>query len=99
MEERDLKRRPSTHLREIEIAKDLEDLTRRAAERFMGIGAGAMADHGFFTVSLSGGSTPKSLYKLLASEPFNNRLDWTRVFFFFGDERCVPPDSDESNYR
>jgi 6-phosphogluconolactonase len=50
-------------------------------------------------VALSGGSTPKSLYALLVSERYRDRLDWSRVHLFWGDERCVPPDHPESNFR
>ena len=54
---------------------------------------------GRFTVALSGGSTPKTLYSLLASPEYRGRVDWPRVHLFWGDERCVPPDHPESNYR
>lgn len=50
-------------------------------------------------MALAGGSTPKSLYQLLASDKFKDQIDWRKVFFFFGDERNVPPDSKKSNYR
>src|SRR5436309_15127964 len=50
-------------------------------------------------VALSGGSTPKRLYELLVTEPFTHRLPWDRVHWFWGDERFVPPDDDQSNYR
>lgn len=86
-------------MRMIEIAKDLNDLNRRAAEHFVQIAGDAVADHSLMTVSLAGGSTPRSLYGLLASNSYRDRVDWQKVYFFFGDERCVPPDSRESNYR
>ncbi len=57
----------------------------------------AIAARGRFTVALSGGSTPKSLYSLLAAQ--HAAFDWDRVFLFFGDERHVPPDHPDSNYR
>jgi 6-phosphogluconolactonase len=59
----------------------------------------SIADRGRFSVALSGGSTPEAMYKLLTAEPFKSRVDWARVEAFFGDERCVPPDHAESNYR
>jgi 6-phosphogluconolactonase len=59
----------------------------------------AIRARGRFTFVLSGGSTPRALYQLLASDKFVSRIDWTRVEFFWGDERCVPPDHPESNYR
>ena len=52
-----------------------------------------------FTFALAGGSTPKSLYALLATQPFLTQLDWTKIHFFWGDERHVHPDHQESNYR
>ena len=59
----------------------------------------ALAATGAFRVSLSGGSTPKTLYTLLASDDFRGRFPWTRVSWYWGDERFVPYDSPESNYR
>ena len=52
---------------------------------------------GYFTVSLSGGSSPKRLYELLALEPYKNQVDWSKVYFFFGDERNVPDTHKDSN--
>jgi 6-phosphogluconolactonase len=51
------------------------------------------------TIALSGGSTPKALYRLLAEPPYREDIDWQGVHLFFGDERCVPPRDEESNYR
>jgi 6-phosphogluconolactonase len=59
----------------------------------------ALASQGPFRVSLSGGSTPKTLYGLLASDEFRSRFPWPRVSWYWGDERFVPPDHPESNYR
>src|SRR3989449_7397932 len=50
-------------------------------------------------VLLAGGTTPKTLYTVLASAEYRSRVDWDRVAFFFGDERAVPPDHPQSNYR
>jgi 6-phosphogluconolactonase len=66
--------------------------------------AGWLADriaaaNGPFRLSLSGGSTPKALYRLLGDEPFRSRIAWDRVQFYWGDERFVPPDNPDSNYR
>jgi 6-phosphogluconolactonase len=61
--------------------------------------AAALAANGPFRVSLSGGSTPKALYGLLASDEFWGRFPWQRVFWYWGDERFVPHDHPESNYR
>ncbi|KAA5532724.1 6-phosphogluconolactonase [Taibaiella lutea] len=58
-----------------------------------------IAEKNAFTLVLSGGQTPEELYKLLAAPPFNEAVNWSKVFFFFGDERFVPPTDEESNYR
>jgi len=52
-----------------------------------------------FTLFLSGGSTPKALHELLSTDAFRNRIDWSKVEIFFGDERCVAPTDERSNYR
>lgn len=54
---------------------------------------------GRFALNLSGGSTPKALYTLLANEHYRRAIDWERVHLFFGDERFVPKDHEDSNYR
>lgn len=84
---------------EIVVARDLAELNCLAAERFVNIAEESIEKRSRFTVALSGGSTPKALYRLLASEPFRSQVDWENVLFFFGDERNVPPDSSESNFR
>jgi 6-phosphogluconolactonase len=84
---------------EIVVKENISELSRYAAEQFVGLANEYIKQSGRFSVALSGGSTPKGLYKLLAAEEFRNRIDWTGVYFFFSDERCVPPDSVDSNYR
>lgn len=86
---------PST--RNIEVLANAPDLFHAAAEEFVRAGRSAIGAQGRFSVALSGGSTPKALYSLLAA----NYADfaWNRVFLFFGDERHVPPTDAESNYR
>lgn len=86
-------------MREIIVGRDIAEMNRLAAERFVIISEESIQKRGRFTVALSGGSTPKALYKLLASEPYRSQVDWTHVLFFFGDERNVTADSEESNYR
>ncbi len=83
----------------IRIFTDKEALSEDAAHEFVRCAREAVAGRGRFTVALSGGSTPKRLYQLLAAEPFRAQVDWSRVEFFWGDERCVPPDHPDSNYR
>jgi 6-phosphogluconolactonase len=84
--------------REIVVCRDLAELSRRAAEMFVEAAENSIADHGRFAVALSGGTTPKATYGLLASE-FRDRIRWTHVDCFWSDERCVPPDHPESNFR
>ena len=86
---------PST--RTINILPTPADLFRASAEEFTRIGREAIAARGRFSVALSGGSTPKSLYSLLAAD--YAAFDWGHTFLFFGDERHVPPDDADSNYR
>lgn len=69
-----------------------------AAERFVAYTQEAINSHGLFSVSLAGGSTPRRVYELLATERFKHRVEWPQVDLFFGDERCVPPDHPDSNY-
>ena len=84
---------------EVIICRDVDDLNRKAAEQFIGLAQKAIQQSGQFTVALSGGATPKGLYSLLASPDYKERVDWRRVHLFWGDERCVPPDHPESNFR
>jgi 6-phosphogluconolactonase len=86
---------PST--RSIEVLANPADVFHAAAEEFIGLGRAAIGAQGRFTVALSGGSTPKALYSLLATNYAN--FAWNRTFLFFGDERHVPPTDPESNYR
>jgi 6-phosphogluconolactonase len=74
-------------------------VARAAALRFIEIARESIAARGRFSVALAGGSTPKRIYELLASDELSRELDWSRVHIFFGDERSVPPDDAESNYR
>ena len=83
--------------RSIEIVTTSVDLFHAAAEEFVLAARAAIGAQGRFTVALSGGSTPKALYSLLASNYAG--FAWNRVFIFFGDERHVPPTDPESNYR
>src|ERR1700686_586999 len=83
--------------RAIEVFATAADLFHAAAEEFIRVARTAIGAQGRFTVALAGGSTPKALYSLLASNYAN--FAWNRVFLFFGDERHVPPTDPESNYR
>ncbi len=84
---------------DIKVVKDANALSAVAANLFVDIARNSITLNGSFTVVLAGGSTPRKLYSLLASDHYRHELDWKKVTFFFGDERHVPPDSDQSNYR
>lgn len=77
------------------ILKDAESVAERAAEEFVRIAKLSISERGMFHVALSGGSTPKRLYK----ELFTADVEWDRVRFYFGDERNVPSDDGESNFN
>ena len=86
--------------REVRILPDAAAVTRRAAELFVQAAQEAVATSDSFTVALSGGSTPKNLYSLLADDAgLRAQLPWEKMHFFFGDERHVPPDHPDSNFR
>jgi 6-phosphogluconolactonase len=85
--------------RSVRVFKDLTSLSLAAAGRFLGDFRVCVPARGRFAVALSGGSTPRTFYSLLASDPFRKEVDWTKVHVFWADERCVPPDDGESNYR
>jgi len=85
----------------VQIFPNSKDLARGAAEHFVARSREAVAQRGSFTVALSGGSTPKALFELLAdpNEPFRDQIAWSNIHFFWSDERHVPPDHPDSNYR
>ena len=82
----------------IHVFENPRELARGAAEAFAEEAAKSIREKGAFTVALAGGSTPKALYELLATE-YRDALDWNGVHAFFGDERTVPPDHEDSNYH
>ncbi len=75
-----------------------KELVHALAERFCILAQEAIAARNSFSIALSGGSTPKDLYELLAQPEFSERIDWAHVLIFLGDERCVPPDHPDSNF-
>jgi 6-phosphogluconolactonase len=83
----------------VEVLPDAASLARATAAHFVDQARVAVAARDRFAVALAGGSTPRATYTLLASEPLVHEVDWQRVYVFFGDERCVPPDHPDSNYR
>lgn len=82
----------------LNVLKSPDDVILNLAHLFVTLAEQAIANTGRFTVSLSGGSSPKKLYELLASGSFKNKVDWANVYFFFGDERYVPQTDKDSNY-
>jgi 6-phosphogluconolactonase len=80
----------------IEAVADLEELAHRAARLITDV---AGSSRGRFAICLSGGSTPRRLYQLLAGAPYRDVMPWDRVHWFWGDERFVPWDHPDSNYR
>ncbi len=74
-------------------------LASAAAPLFVDAAAASVKARGSFFVALSGGSTPRALYTLLAQPPHHDQVNWSRAHIFWGDERCVPPTDAESNYR
>ncbi len=84
---------------EINVSRDAEELAVAVADHVASAAADAIAAHGRFAVALAGGSTPRAMYEHLASREFAASIDWSRVHLFWADERCVPPDHADSNYR
>jgi len=83
---------------ELKIYDDLADLTQAAAEEIASLAEAAIAARGRFTIALSGGSTPRPVYRLLAQEPYRERILWDHVHVFWSDERHVPPGHPDSNF-
>lgn len=87
---------PAEYMR---VFKDLLALSINAADIFL-VRAEARALRGEpFTIALAGGSTPRTLYRTLAAPPYSEKVPWEHVHLFFGDERCVGPDDEQSNFR
>jgi 6-phosphogluconolactonase len=80
------------------VLRSVAEVAATTADRFVDAARRAIDERGRFFVALSGGSTPKQVYPLLASPPRRDAVDWSRVEFFWGDERAVPPDHPESNF-
>ena len=84
---------------EVRIVDNIDQLYELAAEEFLLQAQAAVATSGRYAVALSGGATPLGLFQLLADEPPYQNLPWSRTHVFWGDERHVPPDHPDSNYR
>lgn len=85
--------------RNIAILKNEEETIDFCVEHFIYLAKKAIADHGNFFVALSGGSTPKAIFQELANPLHRDKLDWTKVHLFWSDERSVPPNDLQSNFK
>jgi len=83
----------------IKVLKDEESVLRALADFIVSKSKEVIARQGKFSIALSGGSSPKKLFEILASDAYRKKVEWKKVFFFFGDERYVPLDHKDSNYR
>lgn len=83
----------------IHVYKNINELAENLAQHIVALVAETLKHQPVFTIALSGGSTPKLLYKLLAREPFTSQIDWEKIIVFWGDERFVPFDSEENNAK
>jgi 6-phosphogluconolactonase len=83
----------------VQVFKDKDAVARAAADIFVNLAPQPHESRRSFRVALAGGTTPQALHALLASAEYRNRVAWDQVLFFFGDERAVPPDHPDSNYR
>src|SRR5436853_3145849 len=81
--------------REVIVCRDQEEIFKRSADLFTQLAG----EKETFSCALSGGSTPKGMYALLASDAYRDRIDWKKVHLFWGDERSVPTDHKDSNYK
>ena len=82
----------------LHVLRDSESLAREAAEAFVRVCAGALVTRERIAVALTGGTTPRRLFELLASSNFRGRIEWSRLHFFWSDERAVPIGDPRSNY-
>lgn len=87
------------NLGDLQVFETSDEVAAALADAFVDDARSAIELHGAFFVALAGGTTPKNAYRLLAQEPRRSLVDWNHVFVYFGDERCVPPQSDESNFK
>jgi len=85
---------------DVRILTNIDEIAKRAAQDFLQSATQAVSEKGSFTVALSGGSTPKALYSLLATDAaLRSQLPWDKMYMYFGDERSVGPDHADSNFR
>lgn len=82
----------------IQIFKDIDSLSRSAADLFLETTTQAIKERGHALIAISGGSTPLALFRLLANEPYRSQVNWHAVHIYWADERCVPQDDPGSNH-
>lgn len=83
----------------VTIVDNLDQLYKEAADQFVDLAKEAIQERGKFVVALSGGSSPKAIFKLLATRDYAEKIDWKNIYFFWVDERWVPLDDDKSNAK
>lgn len=83
----------------IQIFNNTEEINKKAADIFVEASKKAIQEKGKFTAVLTGGSSPAGIYRLLASDDYKSKIDWEKVYIFWGDERWVPLDDDLSNTK
>ena len=84
---------------QVQVFSDLEEISHKAAEVFINISRSCIASQQKFSAAISGGSTSRRLYTLLSSDQYRNEVHWPSVHFFWTDERCVPKEHEESNFK
>ncbi len=85
--------------KEFVVCADAAEVSRKGAELLLKLAKEAVGANRRLSVALSGGSTPKTMFEMLASPPFAGQVPWDSIDLFWGDERCVAPDHKDSNYR
>lgn len=83
----------------VTVFNDLDTLYKKSADTFVELSEKAIQKHGKFVVALSGGSSPKAIFNLLATEEYSSKIDWTKIYFFWVDERWVPLNDEKSNAK
>jgi len=83
----------------VNVYKTVELLNQTVAEDILSLCQACIDDHGTFHIALAGGGTPKRLYQLISSDMFRDKFPWEKIHVYFGDERCVPVNHEDSNFR
>ncbi|WP_312077911.1 6-phosphogluconolactonase [Chryseobacterium sp.] len=83
----------------VTVFTDLDTLYKKSADTFVELSEKAIEKYGKFVIALSGGSSPKAIFNLLATEEYSNKIDWNKIYFFWVDERWVPLNDEKSNAK